>query len=79
VRDLKRGEPTMPMRGELTIPAMRTGSKNAVISRKIISDFWDSDLLVVIIFALIGLFLTIMLTLLLPLSADIAGAFAQLS
>jgi hypothetical protein len=69
----------MPMRGELTIPATRTGSKNAIISRKIIPDFWDSDLLVVIIFALIGLFVTIMLTLLLPLSADIAGAFAQLS
>ena len=70
----------MPMRGELTVPAIRTGSEIGASNwRQIFGDFRGPDLLVVIIFSLVGLLTSVMLMLLLPFSADIAAGLSQLS
>jgi hypothetical protein len=71
----------MPMRNELSISAIRTGWKaqGTASSWRLSESLRNPDVLLLLVFTLIGLLAVASLALLFPLPDDIAAALAQLS
>jgi hypothetical protein len=71
----------MPMRSELSISAIRTGWKaqGTASSWRLSESLRNPDVLLLLVFTLIGLLSVASLALLFPLPDDIAAALAQLS
>jgi len=72
----------MPMRGELSTPAMGAGWEMPAAElgwHQVFSIFRSPDLLAVVVFTTIGLLAALWLTLSLPFSDDVAAFLAQSS
>jgi hypothetical protein len=72
----------LPVKRELQPLVMRTGRNRAAAENagsRFLTVIKDPDLSVVVIFALVGLLVTMVLTMLLPLSAASAVLFAELA
>jgi hypothetical protein len=72
----------MPMRGELSSPAIRAGweTRETELSwRQISKRLRNREVLAVLVLAVIGLFGAVLFALLFPLPDDIAAAITQLS